>query len=961
MTAIPRATYRVQLHKDFNFRAAREIVPYLARLGISHLYTSPFLKARTGSRHGYDIVDHQSLNPEIGTQEDFDALVCALHDHGMGLLIDVVPNHMGVLEADNAWWLDVMEHGPASRYAGYFDIDWDPLSEELRGKVLLPILGAQYGTVLERGELKLAFDREAGAFNLWYYEHRLPVRPSTYPMVLLADPGDETDPVDAMADHWPMLGALAEGFALLAAPAERSDPAQLSAPLKHRLASLCSEIPAVGQWIDARVQAINGVAGDASSFDTLHALIKEQFYRVSYWRVAADDINYRRFFDINGLAALRQERPEVFEATHRRIFEWIAQRKVDALRIDHPDGLLDPHHYCSALQQRAGAALGSDGGRDARGDGREQRPIYLVLEKILADHEKLAETWPVHGTTGYRYMNVVNGLFVDVGAREIFDRIYQGFIGEDLVFDAVLRQSKTLIAAQALASDLNLLTEALTRIAKSARDTCDFTLNSLRRALVDMVACLPVYRTYVAEGRFPADACKYIDWAAGVAKRSSPAAETSVYDFVRDILTGRQRGGSKARREAIDRFIGRFQQFTAPVMAKGMEDTSFYAYVRLAALNEVGGDPRRFGFSLEAFHTASQDRARHWPHTMLATSTHDNKRSEDVRTRIDVLSEMPATWRATVRRWRDINRRLRDSADRMHAPSRNDEYLLYQTLLGSWPIESMDAESLAVYRERIQQYMLKAAREAKTSTSWINPNEPYEAALRDFVDGLLGSLSPNPFLADLVPLAQRIARYGALNSLSQTLIKLTSPGVPDTYQGTELWELSLVDPDNRRPVDYRRRVGILEQLARDFVADDTSKAVRSLLDRWTDGRVKLWLMWRVLALRKQHAQWFERAGYQPLAVQGARAGHLCAFARPYEGAMLVTLAPRLFVGLGEEGWPLGESVWRDTRVILPARSPSRWRDALTGVRHVAQESTDATSLRVGAILDAFPGALLMPQ
>jgi (1->4)-alpha-D-glucan 1-alpha-D-glucosylmutase len=511
-----------------------------------------------------------------------------------------------------------------------------------------------------------------------------------------------------------------------------------------------------------------------------------------------------------------------------------------------------------------------------------------------------------------------------------------------------------------MASDLNLLAAALTRIAKRARDTCDFTLNSLRRTLVDIVACFPVYRTYVTPGRCSDDARPYIEWAVGLARRNSPAAEASAYEFVRDILTGARQPADAGLREAIDRFIGRFQQFTAPVMAKGMEDTSFYIHHRLASLNEVGGDPRRFGFSLEAFHAASRDRARHWPHTMLATSTHDNKRAEDVRARIDVLSEIPGAWRLALRRWRQLNRRLRHAGDPVQAPSRNDEYLLYQTLLGTWPLDPMDAGALARYRERIKHYMQKAAREAKAHTSWINPNAAYEQALFEFIDGLLATLGPNPFVADFAPVAASIARYGALNSLSQTLLKLTSPGVPDTYQGTELWDFSLVDPDNRRPVDYARRIADLNALADDFSGDaDHSVAARALLDRWTDGKVKLWTMSRVLALRGRHPRWFDDGGYLALTTLGAKATHLCAFARPHEARMMVTLAPRLFVGLAVDGWPLGESVWRDTRIVLPANAPRSWRNALTNARYVAQGSEDATTLSVASILDAFPVALLV--
>ena len=966
MSTLPRATYRVQLHRDFNFDAVRAIVPYLATLGISHLYTSPFLKARPGSQHGYDIIDHDSLNPEIGTSEDFDALVSELHRHGMGLMIDVVPNHMGVFQADNRWWLDVLENGPASRYADYFDIDWDPLSEELRGKVLLPILGDQYGTVLERGELKLAFDSEAGAFSLWYFEHRFPVRPSEYGQILHADfdawAQDGTADPSTVAE----FAALSDGFDRLRTSVDMTlpseDPALRSAPLKRDLAELYRQSAVVSRFIDTNVRALNGRAGDSASFDRLHALIKCQFYRLAYWRVAADDINYRRFFDINGLAALRTERPPVFEDTHRRIFEWLASGKVNALRIDHPDGLLDPRAYVGALQSRARAILGGDADK-SNGRAVNGRTVYIALEKILADYERLPEDWPVHGTTGYRFMNVVNSVLVDGDSRSRFDRLYTAFIGERLDFDRVSRTAKTQIIVYALASDLNLLATALTRIAKHARETCDFTLNSLRRALVDIVACFPVYRTYITPEHRSNDDRRYVEWAVAVAKRNNPEAETNVLDFVRDILTGDRRPRDPQMQQAVDRFIGRFQQFTAPVMAKGLEDTSFYVYNRLASLNEVGGDPRRFGFSVEAFHGASADRARNWPHTMLATSTHDNKRAEDVRARIDVLSEMPAAWRLSLRRWRQINRRLRRTIDDAPAPSPNDEYLLYQTLLGAWPLEPVDEAALGEFRTRIQRYMQKAVREAKVRTSWINPNAEYEGALADFIDGLLAP-APNPFLHDFLPAQTQVARYGCLNGLSQTLLKLTSPGVPDIYQGTELWDLSLVDPDNRRAVDYATRSSRLHGLVDAFAgARDHSSTTRALLDHWTDGRAKLWLIWRTLDWRARHPSGFETASYVPLAVTGAKAANVCAFARVHADGWMVAVAPRLYVGLtrGLDHWPLGKAVWRDTRLVLPAGAPRRWHDVLTGAASAAEARDGTAVLALGAVLDAFPVALLVAE
>jgi (1->4)-alpha-D-glucan 1-alpha-D-glucosylmutase len=953
VNAIPRATYRVQLNRAFDFRAARAIVPYLARLGISHLYTSPFLKARPGSLHGYDIIDHSALNPEIGTTDDFEALVQELKRHRMGLMIDVVPNHMGVFQADNRWWLDVLENGPASRYAGYFDIEWQPLSEELRGKVLLPILGGQYGTVLERGELKLAFDTDAGTFTLWYFEHRLPIRPSAYATIISCEGERAASCERASVD----LTALSQAFAAFDATDAAIDPTAQSAPLKARLAALYARSESVRRAVDAKVAEMNGVPGNPSSFDRLHALIKAQFYRLAFWRVAADDINYRRFFDIDALAALRAENTGVFEDTHRLIFEWIAGGKVDALRVDHPDGLLDPRGYFVAVQARARTLL-RHGAAGAAPSSAPKDAIYLVLEKILADYEQLPDDWPVDGTTGYRFMNVVNGLFVDTGARSRFDRLYRTFIGERLDFDAVARQSKTLIIVHSFASDLNLLAAALTRIAKAERDTCDFTLNTLRRALVAVVACFPVYRTYVTPERRSSDDRRYVEWAVTIAKRNSPASETSVFDFVRDILNGERVSRDPARQQAVSHFIGRFQQFTAPVTAKGLEDTSFYVYNRLTSLNEVGGDPRHFGFSVDAFHGASADRARKWPHTMLATSTHDNKRAEDVRARIDVLTEMPAAWRLALRRWRQMNRRLRTTLDGVPAPSPNDEYLLYQTLLGTWPLCDVDEAALAAFRTRIQRYMQKAVREAKVHTSWINPNPQYEAALERFIDGLLGSLSSNAFVHDFLQAQAYVAHYGCVNSLAQTALKLTSPGVPDFYQGTELWDFSLVDPDNRRPVDYERRSIALEA-SPDSTDATSNAAVRAMLDRWPDGHVKQWLIARILGWRARNG-WFESAAYVPIRARGKRAAHVVCFARSHRDGWTLSVVPRLCVALTDQkpSWPLGAAVWHDTVITLPAAAPRQWQSVLTGATCFAEGST-RNVVSIAALLDAFPTAFLV--
>ncbi|MCZ7563474.1 MAG: malto-oligosyltrehalose synthase [Burkholderiales bacterium] len=959
---IPRATYRLQLNRDFNFAQATEIVPYLAALGVSHVYCSPYLRARPGSMHGYDIIDHDALNPEIGSREDFERFVATLRSHGMGQLLDVVPNHMGVMGADNAWWLDVLENGPASVYAEYFDIDWHPVNTYLTNRVLVPVLGDHYGLVLERGELKLLFDAAGGAFSVFYFEHRFPVDPREYPRVLdralkaLAQ-GELPGPIEAE------LSSLVAAFGHLPASddtapervAERHRDKEVH---KRRLARLAAETPAVCEAIERAVRQMNGVAGERASFEALHELLEAQSYRLAYWRVASDEINYRRFFDINDLAGLRMEQEAVFEATHQLVLQLAVEGKVDGIRLDHPDGLYDPAQYFRRLQDRYAQLAGIDAA--PLDDGRPARPLYVVVEKITAGHEHVPETWAVHGTTGYRYATVVNGLFVDPSARGKLDRIYRAFAGEDLAFAEVAYRGKRAIMRAALASELTVLATALLRIARADRRTRDYTFNTLRQALTEVVACFPVYRTYIA-GSASAQDRRHVDWAIAHAKRRSRAADVTIFDFVRSALLARPPRDAAAEQKARYRaFAMKFQQFTAPVTAKGVEDTAFYVYNRLVSLNEVGGDPELFGVAVSAFHGASADRAARWPHTMLATSTHDNKRSEDVRARIDVISETPAAWRLLLRRWSRMNRARKRTVEGVPAPSRNDEYLLYQTLLGTFPFGDLDAERLAGYRDRIERYMVKAVREAKVHSSWINVSEPYETATAEFVRQLLGRAEGNLFFEDLATQARSVAWFGTLNSLSMTLVKLASPGVPDIYQGNETLDFSLVDPDNRRPVDYARRRTMLEDLGRLAAGGKAGLAhvARAMANAPENGRAKLWTTWRALELRREHPQLFERGDYVPLAVAGARAQHVVAFARRHEGCAVIAVAGRLWTSLGAEVGtpPLGEAAWGDTTLSLAPLAPAEPAvNVLTGEALAAAGG----ELRLAALFAHFPAALLV--
>ena len=947
---VPRATYRLQFNADFTFRDATGLVPYLAELGIGDLYASPYMKARPGSTHGYDITDHNALNPEIGTEEEHGAMISALHEHGMGHLLDIVPNHMGA-GSDNAWWLDVLENGPASRYAWFFDVDWTPTNRRnLWGKVLLPVLGDHYRAILEGGELELSFDAEEGSFAVFYFEHRLPLDPRTYPMVLADLPAPPDD--ERMLE----LRTLADAFGNLPERGSEDGDAtgvrERDAAIYRRwLVRLCAESPSVDRVIEGRVRFLNGEGGR----EALHEILEEQAYRLTYWRVASDEINYRRFFAINDLAGIRVEDERVFDVTHRLILSLLKSGKVNGLRIDHPDGLYDPAGYFRRLQASAGGAA----------SGSEQ-PVYVLVEKILAHHEDLPEDWPVAGTTGYDFTNLVNGLFVDIEGERAMDLAYRRFLGGSVDFEEILYRCKKTVMREDLASELAVLSRRLLRISEGftdghARRSRDFTINGLRDALSEVVTFFPVYRTYITPGNVSEVDRRHVEWAVARARKHSDAADKGVFDFLRDVLL-LEGEGPEEYRASVSAFVMKFQQYTGPVMAKGMEDTALYRYNRLTSLNEVGGEPERFGTTVSAFHHLNGERAKRWPHAMLASSTHDSKRGEDVRARINALSEMPGEWREKLARWGRINRSRRHEVDGAPAPSRNDEYLLYQTLLGAWPLagEDVGAEE---FRGRIQAYMEKAMREARTHTSWTNANAEYEDAVAAFVDALLAnagaSVANDPFLEDFVPFQQKISRLGALNSLSQTLLKLTVPGVPDIYQGNELWDFSLVDPDNRRPVDYELRRDLLSKLRRMKPADAHSLLAE---DVWRNGGPKLYLTWKALGLRRERPELFENGDYIVLEAEGEKADQVVAFARRSGDEAAITVVPRLCSDLADDsGLAFRTGAWKDTRVVLPEDSDVTFRNVFTGEHVAPEEYGGEICIPVSALYRNFPVALLTAE
>jgi (1->4)-alpha-D-glucan 1-alpha-D-glucosylmutase len=946
MSNIPRppaSTYRLQFHAGFTFSDAAALVPYLHDLGISHVYTSPYLRARSGSTHGYDISDPNLLNPELGSPADYAGLVEQLESFGMGQLVDVVPNHMGIGDPGNFRWLDVLENGPASIYARFFDINWRPLSTrtQSRPKLVVPTLGDQYGNVLERGELRVQYAK--GAFSISYYEQRFPVAPDSY--ILLLQPALERieEELGRRHEHVQELASILTALRHLppreiinaAAIEERNREKEI---VKRRIRVLHEASPHFRAALDEVLQAVNGKLGKPESFDRLDALIEEQSYRLAFWRVAAEEINYRRFFDISELAAVRMEDPSVFADTHRLLLRLIGEGKIQGLRIDHPDGLRDPARYFRMLQEHCLAARAAD---------NVDERFYVVVEKILLGEERLPADWPVAGTTGYDFMTVLNELFVARHNERFLSTIYFRFLRQGAQrFVDLVNSTKKMVMLISLASEVNELGYLLRDIAGSDRRHRDFTLNSLTFVIREIIASLDVYRTYIdpETGEMSDSDRQAIQNAVAEAKRRNPRTDPSIFDFVGDTLL--QAGHDPNRL----RFVARFQQTTGPVMAKGAEDTAFYVYNRLISLNEVGGDPDQFGRSLSAFHRANSERARDWPASLLGTSTHDTKRSEDVRARINVLSELPREWRTALTRWTRLNGRKKVLVEGSAAPDRNEEYLLYQTLLGAWPATGADAEFL----RRMDEFTLKALKEAKVHTSWITPNSAYEQAVLHWLHAILDTSESKAFLDDFAELQRRVAYYGVFNSLSQTLLKLGSPGVADVYQGNELWDLSLVDPDNRRPVDYDLRRLYLEALG--------SADVEELFEKRKDGRIKLWLTHRLLCLRREQPQLFVGGNYTPLRTGGRahKVQHVAAFARSCNGRSLVIAAPRLMVTLtrGALVAPVGHDVWRDDWLRVPA--VDHYVDFLTGrtLKPIEQDGV-GTILPLRQVFGKLPFAALL--
>jgi (1->4)-alpha-D-glucan 1-alpha-D-glucosylmutase len=960
---IPCSTYRLQLNQRFTFAQAAAVVAYLHDLGITDCYTSPFLMAHPGSMHGYDVTDHTRFNPEIGSEEQFTEFAERLKQRSMGLVVDVVPNHMCITHPSNLWWWDVLENGPSSDYSRHFDIDWNPPKSELANKVLLPFLPDQFGLVLESQSIRALYD--GGGFALDSFGTHFPLAPRSWAPLLERTLVKAKEKLPDTDGHVLELESIITAISHLPRR-EDTDLARVrerqreKEVIRRRVAALVEDSDVVRACLKEVLTVINGSKGDPHSFDSLEKLLDDQAYRLSFWRVASDEINYRRFFDINDLAAIRVESLEVFAIVHRIPFELMQKSLVSGIRIDHPDGLFDPLRYFEDLQ--AQAPLPNHASANGSGNGARRR-VYLAAEKILVGDEELRPGWAIEGTTGYGFLNLLNGVFVDTSKAGFFQRLYRKFTGWSQSYSDLIYESKRLVMQVSMSSELNVLSRRLDRISEQHRRSRDFTLESLRDALREVIACFPVYRTYIrTDTRHPDEQDEhYIRASIKTAKRRNPATSGSVFDFIQDLLLLKDPDSiGDADRAERRLFVMRFQQLTGPVMAKGLEDTAFYRYCPLLSLNEVGGSPDKFGVALAHFHGKNVTRKQSWRNAMLASSTHDTKRSEDVRARINVLSEIPAEWYRAIRAWQRLNEEKKIQVAGEAVPSANEEYFLYQTLVGAWPLNPMDAAGHADFVGRIHGYMEKALREAKVNTSWINPNTEYEAAFDNFLDAILDRSAGKPFLEAFAPFQTRIGRVGIFNSLSQTLLKIAAPGLPDFYQGTEVWNFSLADPDNRRPVDYDQLQVLLERLHA-AESEDPAALVERLVAEPADGSLKLYVTRCALHFRREHRALFAKGSYLPLRVAGEKNKHVIAFARSFRGITVLVLAGRFFAQLGADlRVPLDADAWADAEVVLRKQLPSgSYRDVFTGKTVVPVQKDGEAVLPISAAFSHLPIAMLV--
>ncbi|MEG3974935.1 malto-oligosyltrehalose synthase [Microcoleus sp. herbarium8] len=928
---IPTATYRIQFHGGFKFEAAKQIVSYLEELGITDLYASPIFKARKGSTHGYDVVDSNLLNPELGNSEDFESLTYEIKQRKMGWLQDIVPNHMAY-DTQNLLLSDVLENGPDSDYFDYFDIEWNHAYENLRGRVLAPLLGNFYGECLENGEIQLQY-REKG-LTINYYDLKLPVKIDSYGKFITHNLGHLGRELGRRhPDFIKLLGII---YLIKNTSSEVKGKARYDqiAFVKGLLWELYNQNPVVHEFIDENINVFNGEKGNAESFNLLDDLLSDQFYRLSFWKVGAEEINYRRFFTVNELMSVKVEEIKVFHKNHALIFEMVEEGKFTGLRIDHIDGLYDPTEYLKRLRERVG-------------------DTYTTVEKILEHEEDLPSYWPIEGTSGYDFLNYVNGVFCRCDREEQFSEIYHRFTRLTVPYEQLFLEKKGLIVEKNLAGDVDNLAQLLKNISGHSRQGNDFTRSGLEKALSAVLTVFPVYRTYINQEGLRESDRTYVKYAIAHAKELVPRLLKELKFIETLLLLEEEETLTVEQKEERRHFVMKLQQLTGPLMAKGVEDTLLYVYYRLLSLNEVGGNPSQFGVSLADFHEFNKQQQIAWPHKMNATATHDTKRGEDVRARINVLSEIPEEWEQQVRSWRELNSSKKINFVNRMVPDTNDEYFLYQTILGSFPFEGIENTD---YVDRLKDYAIKAVREAKVYTAWLRADNDYETGFMTFIESVLENSENNQFLKNFLPFWKKVADYGIFNSLSQTLLKITAPGVPDIYQGTEFWDLSHVDPDNRRPVDFDRRIQVLQEIKQQ-AKTDILQLVEDLIATREDARIKLFLTARLLEARKEYLEVFKSGDYQSLQVVGTFKDNAIAFARSFGDTTIIVVAPRFLTGVVKPAEiPIGKQVWKDTHLVLSEQMPSVWKDAITN-----QPVESNGTLEIGDALGYFPAALLISQ
>lgn len=930
---VPLATYRLQFSPEFTFKHAKDIVQYLSQLGISDIYASPILKPKTGSSHGYDVVDPSRINPDLGTMEEFSELISETHAHKMSWIQDIVPNHMAY-DTENVMLMDILESGQHSKYIDVFDIEWAHRHESVRGRILAPFLGKFYEDALEDGEIQLKFDKNG--FSINYYEYRLPLKIESYEKII-------TYRLSALKtklgkDHPDIIKFLGLVFIIkgLSSDDEHSSWYDQVFFVKSILWELYEQSPQIKDFLDENIRSFNGEKGKPESYNMLDSLLHEQHYRLSFWKVATEEINYRRFFNINGLISLKMEKKAVFDFKHGLMLDLYRKKYIQGFRIDHVDGLYDPTGYLEYLRENAPDA-------------------YVVVEKILEPEEDLPSFWPVQGTTGYDYLNYANGVFCQTGHEKEFDRIYSKFIGEKFNFTSMMHEKKRLIIGKHMAGDVERLAHQIEAISSRDRYGSDITLYGLKRALVELLAYFPVYRTYFSNDFISKTDRDCMRDVIKFAREENPGL-LHEFNFIERFLLPKfaEYLSAEQRREAMD-FVMRFQQLSGPLMAKGLEDTVFYIYNRLISLNEVGGNPGKFGYRLEEFHDFCEYQADLWPHTMNASATHDTKRGEDHRARINVLSEMPKEWEHKLKVWSKLNTKTKKNRGRFKVPDKNDEYFLYQTLIGTFPFgEDYSKENAEEYINRINEFVIKAVREAKVHTAWLKPDFEYENYFMDFVKSILTPNSGNAFLEDFIPFQKTIAYYGIFNSLSQTLLKLSSPGIPDFYQGSEFWDLSLVDPDNRRPIDFKQRSEVLQKI-KEAEKKDSKALIKKMLGDLENPQIKLYIIYKALASRWAYQDLFNDSSYVPLETKGEFKNNVIAFLRKHNSKeQTITVVPRFLTSvITSTQLPLGKDIWKDTAIELPEGLILHWRNVFTG------EMLEVSNhLNISDLFKEFPLALL---